>query len=63
MIGLGEGSMPHFKARTPEAVDAERRQFYVAVTRAERLLMYVYDRDRFGNPPSRFLGEDGVGGV
>ncbi|WP_281408909.1 hypothetical protein [Rhizobium sp. WL3] len=40
--------MPHFKAPTPEAVDAERRQFYVAVTRAERLLMYVYDRDRFG---------------
>jgi DNA helicase II / ATP-dependent DNA helicase PcrA len=45
---VGEGSMPHFKAPTPEAVDAERRQFYVAVTRAERLLMYVYDRDRFG---------------
>lgn len=63
VIGLREGSMPHFKARPPEAVDAERRQFYVAVTRAEKLLMYVYDRDRYRNPPSRFLGEDGVGMV
>lgn len=63
VIGLKEGSMPHFKARTPEALDAERRQFYVAVTRAERLLMYLYDRDRYNNPPSRFLGKDGVGMV
>jgi DNA helicase-2/ATP-dependent DNA helicase PcrA len=63
IIGLKEGSMPHFKARTPEAVDAERRQFYVAVTRAEKLLMYVYDRDRYNNPPSRFLGKEGVGMV
>jgi DNA helicase-2/ATP-dependent DNA helicase PcrA len=63
VIGLKEGTMPHFKARSPEAIDAERRQFYVAVTRAEKLLMYVYDQDRYRNPPSRFLGDEGVGMV
>jgi DNA helicase-2/ATP-dependent DNA helicase PcrA len=60
IIGVKEGSFPYYKARTDEEVDAEKRQFYVAVTRAEQLLMYIYDRDRFGNPPSRFLGPDGV---
>ncbi|XAZ26212.1 ATP-dependent helicase (plasmid) [Sinorhizobium sp. B11] len=63
VIGLKEGSMPHFKARSPEAIAAERRQFYVAVTRAEKLLMYVYDQDHYNNPPSRFLGQGGVGMV
>lgn len=60
IIGVKEGSFPYYKAKTHEEVEAEKRQFYVAVTRAEQLLMYIYDRDCFGNPPSRFLGPDGV---
>jgi DNA helicase-2/ATP-dependent DNA helicase PcrA len=42
-------------------MDAERRLFYVAVTRAERILMYIAEPDRWGNAPSRFLGQRGVG--
>lgn len=60
IIGVKEGSFPYYKAKSDEEIDAEKRQFYVAVTRAEQLLMYIYDRDRFGNPPSRFLGPHGV---
>ena len=60
IIGMREGSMPFYKAETDEAIEAEKRQFYVGVTRAERLLMYIYDQDRFGNLPSRFLGPEGV---
>jgi DNA helicase-2/ATP-dependent DNA helicase PcrA len=60
IIGVKEGSFPFYKAKTDEEVEAEKRQFYVAVTRTEQLLMYIYDHDRFGNPPSRFLGPDGV---
>lgn len=61
LIGLRQGSFPHFRATTPNAVAAEKRQFYVGVTRAERLLMYVAERDNWGNPPSPFLGPQGVG--
>lgn len=60
IINLREGRFPHFHARTADAIEAERRLFYVAVTRAERVLTYVAERDQWGNPPSRFLGPDGV---
>ena len=60
IIGVREGWIPHYKAKAADDIEAEKRQFYVAVTRAEQLLMYIYERDRFGNPPSRFLGPDGV---
>lgn len=63
VIGQREGSMPHFKARPPEAVEAERRQFYVAVTRAEKLLNVCLRPRPLSYPPSRLLGEDGVGMV
>ena len=58
MINLREGRFPHYNATD---MDAERRLFYVAVTRAERILMYIAEPDQWGNPPSRFLGRDGVG--
>lgn len=61
MIGLKRGSFPHFRADTPEAIAGDRRLFYVGVTRAERVLMYIAERDRWNNPPSIFLGADGVG--
>jgi DNA helicase II / ATP-dependent DNA helicase PcrA len=60
IINLREGRFPHFHARTPDALEAEKRLFYVAVTRAERVLLYVTERDQWANPPSRFLGINGV---
>jgi DNA helicase-2/ATP-dependent DNA helicase PcrA len=60
LINLREGRFPHYRATD---MDAERRLFYVAVTRAERVLVYIAEPDRWGNPPSRFLGQGGVGMV
>lgn len=60
LIGLRSGMFPFYRANTPEAIEAEKRQFYVGVTRARKLLMYVAEQDRFGNPPSMFLGPAGV---
>jgi DNA helicase-2/ATP-dependent DNA helicase PcrA len=57
MIGLRRGAFPHYRA---DDIDAEKRLFYVGVTRARKLLMYVAERDSYGNPPSMFLGPDGV---
>lgn len=44
MVGLREGWMRHYKAhrRSRETL------FYMSVTRAERLLMYIYQHDRSG---------------
>jgi DNA helicase-2/ATP-dependent DNA helicase PcrA len=58
LIGLREGTLPHFRARD---LDDEKRLFYVGITRPERILLYIAERDRWSNPPSRFLGNDGVG--
>lgn len=57
IIGVRTGSFPFYNSTD---IAAEKRQFYVAITRAERFLMYVAERDRWGNPPSPFLGPDGV---
>jgi len=57
VIGLRTGSFPHIYAMDMEA---EKRQFYVAITRAEKFLMYVAERDRWNNPPSPFLGLKGI---
>ena len=57
LINLREGRFPHFRA---EDMEAEKRLFYVAVTRAERVLMYIAEPDQWGNLPSRFLGPCGV---
>ncbi|MNG38970.1 hypothetical protein D3C84_1268600 [compost metagenome] len=61
MIGLRRGSFPHFRAVSPEAAAGDKRLFYVGVTRAEKVLMYIAEEDRWGNPPSIFLGAGGVG--
>jgi DNA helicase II / ATP-dependent DNA helicase PcrA len=60
LIGLRKGSFPHFRANTLDAVEAEKRQFYVGVTRARKVLMYVSERDSWNNGPSIFLGPAGV---
>jgi DNA helicase-2/ATP-dependent DNA helicase PcrA len=62
--GLEEGLMPHFNSMdTQEAVEEERRLFYVAATRARKLLYLTHatERRRFGMThrcdPSRFLND------
>jgi len=59
LAGLADGLLPISYARTPDAVEEERRLFYVAVTRARRTLRLSYARgggQREGErAPSRFL--------
>lgn len=54
-----EGSTPHKKALREEDLEEERRLFYVAVTRAKRLLHLSTVKTLYGKPQtaSRFLGE------
>jgi DNA helicase II / ATP-dependent DNA helicase PcrA len=58
LIGLRRGAFPHYRS---DDVEAEKRLFYVGVTRARRFLMYIADLDKWANPPSPFLGKEGVG--
>jgi DNA helicase-2/ATP-dependent DNA helicase PcrA len=64
--GLVEGLMPIVHARTPEAIEEERRLLYVAVTRAREHLYLSWSPARApaqgggrgaGRPRSRFLDE------
>ena len=48
LINLREGRFPHYRA---DDMNAERRLFYVAITRAERVLMYIAEPDQWGNAP------------
>jgi DNA helicase II / ATP-dependent DNA helicase PcrA len=41
VVGCAEGVLPHRLARTPAAVEEERRVFHVAMTRASRRLVLV----------------------
>lgn len=67
LVGMNEGTFPDFRSvNSEEQVDEERRNAYVAITRAERLLLLTRPRERmtsagvFSDPPSRFLTEMGV---
>lgn len=64
VVGLEEKLFPSFLSMdSNEAIDEERRLFYVAITRAEKYLTLCYAdiRNKFGkivqNTPSRFLEE------
>ncbi len=64
VVGMEENLFPSFMAMSdPNQLDEERRLFYVAITRAKKLLClsfaktrYQYGQVRF-NDPSRFLKE------
>ena len=48
LIGLNKGQFPDFRAVSPEQVKAELRAFYVAITRASRMLLLTRARTRHG---------------
>ena len=60
MMDLHEGRIPFYQARTEEEIEEAKRLFYVGVTRAKRLLLYVTDDSSSSNRPSRFLQAEGV---
>jgi DNA helicase II / ATP-dependent DNA helicase PcrA len=60
IIGLRDGVLPDWRAQGNDAIEAERRLFYVGVTRAQILLFYIGEPNQWGNPPCRFLGPQGV---
>jgi len=59
MVGLAEGQFPISYAKTDEAIDEERRLFYVGITRArEKLYLSFANKGRDAHQtrePSRFL--------
>ena len=59
---LNEGLLPGRRSRSPEAIEEERRLFYVAMTRARSALHLMYLRGTKQNPrlPTRFLHPLGV---
>jgi DNA helicase-2/ATP-dependent DNA helicase PcrA len=64
LVGLEEGLLPHTRSLDdPEALDEERRLFYVGATRAKQrlYLLYAFRRTSYGrtnmSKPSRFLGD------
>ena len=64
VVGLEEKLFPSFMSMdSAEAIDEERRLFYVAITRAEAFLTITYAVSRYHhgqmryNEPSRFLAE------
>ncbi len=61
IVGLGEGLVPIGYARTPEALEEERRLLYVGITRARRRLALSWAANAAGRrEPSRFLAELGI---
>jgi len=63
IVGLSEGLLPISYAQDPEAIDEERRLFYVGITRAKHRLSLSWARDggrRNLREPSRFLQESGT---
>jgi DNA helicase-2/ATP-dependent DNA helicase PcrA len=64
IVGLEEGLFPHIKSlESSEEIEEERRLFYVAITRAKKILSLSYAKNRrnFGKmkktKKSRFLDE------
>lgn len=62
ILNVNEGSIPYKKAVLKEALEEERRLFYVGMTRARKHLTLCYVKRQFEKErePSRFLEEAGV---
>lgn len=62
ILNVNEGSIPYKKAVLPEAMEEERRLFYVGMTRAKKRLELCYVKMQYekAREPSRFLKEAGV---
>ena len=63
MIDMHDGKIPFHQATTAEEIDEGKRLFYVGVTRARRLLMYITDSSDHRNRPTRFLAKGGGVGI
>ena len=61
--GLVEGLMPIVHARTPDAIEEERRLLYVAVTRAREHLYLSWSPARAPGAPGRPAARRGRGRV
>jgi DNA helicase-2/ATP-dependent DNA helicase PcrA len=61
MMDLHEGRIPYYQAQTPDEFEEAKRLFYVGVTRAKRILLYITDESNPRNQPTRFLQAEGVG--
>jgi hypothetical protein len=48
VMGLFQGGVPYFEATSPEAIEEERRLFYVAITRAKSRLFLSYALSKHG---------------
>lgn len=63
VVGLEEGTFPSYRTETEEEHEEERRLFYVAMTRAEKLLFLTHNRKSYrrgqeiNNRPSRYISE------
>jgi len=64
IIGLNDGTLPHIRSfEDPEAMQEERRLFYVGITRAEDRLYLLHSLNRFNfgytepAEPSRYLDD------
>ena len=62
ILNVNEGSIPYRKSVLAEAVEEERRLFYVGMTRARRKLVLAYVNRQYEKErePSRFLEETGL---
>jgi DNA helicase-2/ATP-dependent DNA helicase PcrA len=62
ILNVNEGSIPYRKAVLAEAIEEERRLFYVGMTRARKELTLCYVKRQFEKErePSRFLEETGL---
>ena len=57
LMDCNEKNIPHYKARTTQEIEEERRMFYVGMTRAKKLLYLFYVTGTKDHPikVSRFL--------
>ena len=55
VINMIDGKLPDYRSYDPPAIDEERRLFYVAATRARRVLMFFTETNDSRNRISRFL--------